>query len=541
MTLALESKPRAPQIVSPPWWQGGVIYQIYVRSFYDTNGDGIGDLQGVIAKLDYIKSLGVDAVWLSPVTVSGNADWGYDVVDYTNIDPDLGTMADFDELLEKARHSGIKIITDIVPNHTSIKHPWFENALTGRHAKYRDYYIWGNPKKKHKPPSNWRSYVGGSAWTFHEPTGQYYLHNFFREQAELNWRNPKVLEEFDNIMRFWLDKGVAGFRIDVFNMLIKDAHFRDNPKADGEDGIELKLLGQRPTYNVSQPEVHKILRRWRKITDSYPGNRLLLGETTLVYDIKKIASFYGQHDELELAFNFTFMQGSFNARRLKDVVAETELSLKSPNWPVWTNSNHDKPRFPSRWARGDERKIRCGLMMLMCLRGTPVLYYGDELGMQNTFIPPWRLKDPLGKRFWPVDFGRDQARTPMPWKNKTGAGFTDEKVRPWLPYGDLKERSVEVQERRESTLRFCRDLMKLRKHSHDLQYGDYSIEETAESVWVWHRGTKTTVAINMSNYRHEIEGITGEIKIGTSRRREGKKVEGRLLLAPWEGVVIERG
>lgn len=538
MSVALRQKPKAVKTVSPPWWQGGVIYQLYVRSFYDSNGDGVGDLRGVIMKLDYIKSLGIDAIWLSPVTVSGNADWGYDVIDYKNIDPDLGTMEDFDELLQKAKSHGIKIITDLVPNHTSTKHPWFQNALTGRNAKYRDYYIWANPKKRRKPPSNWKSYFGGSAWTYHPPTKQFYLHNFLPEQAELNWRNPKVLDEFDDIMRFWLDKGVAGFRIDVFNMLIKDERFRDNPKAGEEDGIELRLLGQKPTYNVSQPEVHSILKRWRKITDSYPEKRLLLGETTLVFDVTKIATFYGKQDELDMAFNFGFTQSQFNAGRLKEIVSETELSIKNPDWPVWTSSNHDTPRFPSRWAKNDERKIRCALMLLMCLRGTPVLYYGDELGMPGVFVPPWRLKDPRGKRFWPVDFGRDQARTPMPWKNKVGAGFTPEDVRPWLPYGDLRKRSVEVEERRESTLKYTRDLIKLRHKSDDLKHGDYKLYDTASSVWVWKRGKKTTIAINMSNYRHEIEDIKGEIRIATVRRREGKKIEGRLLLAPWEGVVI---
>ncbi len=521
-----------------PWWRGGIIYQIYVRSFLDTSGDGVGDLPGVIARLDYIKSLGVDAIWLSPVTVTGNADWGYDVIDYCDIDPSLGTMADFERLVKQAERRGLRIILDLVPNHTSTQHRWFQNALTGRSAVYRDYYIWANPRRGGGKPSNWKSYFGGSAWTYHAPTGQYYLHNFLPAQAELNWRNPKVVAEFDMIMKFWLDKGVAGFRVDVFNMLIKDARFRDNPSSRSEDGLELRILGQRPVHNISQPELHRILRHWRRKANSYSGGRLLLGETTLVYEPTKVADFYGNQDEMDLAFNFSYTQSPFRRDALRAVVESTDAAISNPDWPVWTNSNHDQSRFPTRWAGGDERKIRCAMMMLMTLEGTPVLYYGDELGMPDTFVPPWKMKDPVGRRFWPLNPGRDRARTPMPWRDAAGAGFTKRGVRPWLPFGDLS-RSVSLQERRkDSTLKYTRDLISVRKQSDDLKFGWYETIHTDSPVWMWRRGDGTIVAINMSDMPSDTNGIFGQVLIGTARRLDGRNLNGMLHLEPWEGAIV---
>lgn len=523
------------------WWQGGLIYQVYIRSFCDTNGDGVGDLPGVISKLDYLADLGVDGIWLSPVTASANADWGYDVIDYNRIDPTLGTMEDFDRLIEAATIRGMRVLMDFIPNHTSIEHPWFQDALTSKQSQYRDYYIWEDPKQDGRPPSNWRSYGGGSAWEYHAPTGQYYLHNFFRGQADLNWRNEEVRREFDQIMRFWLDRGVAGFRIDVFNMLIKDSQYRDNPKATKTDGPEIRLLGQQPRFNISQPEVHEVLKRWRATTEKYEPHALLLGESTLVYDMKDLAAFYGNHDELELALNLKFVDSEFSAPAFKAVVAEVEEAISDPDWPVWAGSNHDKPRFPSRWADGDERKIRVGLLVLIALRGTSILYYGDEIGLQDVFVAPWRLKDPRGRRNWPVDGGRDRARSPMPWKNQVGAGFTDKDVRPWLPYGDLKTRSVEVEEQNpDSTLNFSRDLIALRRAETDLRRGNYTELSTIPSVWAWERGSSILVAINFSGFHHELTNIAGDILLGTVRAREGEAVDGILHLGPWEGVILRR-
>jgi alpha-glucosidase len=524
-----------------PWWKAGVIYQIYVRSFYDTNGDGVGDLPGVIAKLDYLSGLGVQALWLSPIIKSANFDWGYDVSDYYSVEPSLGTMEDFDRLIAEAGKRNIKIIFDFVPNHTSTQHPWFKDALTGTHSQYRDYYIWRSPKRDGRPPNNWKAVNdGGSAWEYHSPTGQYYLHNFWKEQADLNWRNPAVLEEFDKIMRFWLDRGVAGFRLDVFNMLIKDAQFRDNPKSQKSDGIDVRLLHQRPVYNTSQPEVHTILKRWRAIVDEYPDKGLLLGETNRVYDTRLLASFYGDQDELKLVFNLAFLDSPFSASILRDLVEKSETALTHSNWPMWTGSNHDKPRFPSRWAKGDERKIRCALLLMVTLRGTPVIYYGDEIGMSDVFVAPWRLKDPVGRKYWPVDAGRDRSRTPMAWKDQFGAGFTNEDVRPWLPYGDLRVRNVELQSHQpDSTLHFTQDLIKLRGRLPSLQTGAYQPVATSESVWAWRRGDDVLVAINFSQHHHELRDVHGEIVLGTVRNREGEVLKGLLHLGPWEGIVVQ--
>jgi alpha-glucosidase len=541
------------EVAKTPWWQTGIVYQIYVRSFFDSNGDGVGDLQGVIAKLDYLQSLGIAGIWLSPVTVSGNADWGYDVVDYRNVDPALGTMADFEQLIKAAHQRQLKVLLDFVPNHTSTQHPWFQNALTSRDAKYRDYYIWADGKSWGRRPNNWRSWFGGSAWQYHRPTKQYYLHNFLPQQADLNWRNPKVQEEFDGVMRFWLDKGVDGFRIDVANMLIKDKLLRNNPKSSERDDFEIWLFGQRPTYTTSRPEVHQILKRWRKIADSYPERKLLLGETTMVYNIKDVARFYGTQDELELAFNFNFLRARFLAPELKKVVLQTENVLRLPDWPVWTNSNHDeRSRFATRWAQGDERKIRCGLLILLALRGTPVMYYGDEIGLQNVYVPPWRTKDPWGKRFWPFFTGRDRGRTPMPWKLAVGAGFTGLNVKPWLPYGKLEGHNVEEQQSAGgSTLNFTKALIALRHQLPELQTGEYHQLHTVSSVWAWRRGKNILVAINMSRHHQELTGVRGEVLLDTERIESGYPSKGNrgarsgnphvddlLHLKPWQGVII---
>ena len=525
-----------------PWWKTGVIYQIYLRSFYDSNGDGVGDIPGVIEKLDYLSDLGVDAIWLSPVCKSTNYDWGYDISDYYSVEPSLGTMEDFDRLIVEAHRRNIKVIMDFVPNHTSTEHPWFQDALTSRNSEYRDFYIWRDPKPDGRPPNNWLAAdFGGSAWEYHSPTGQFYLHNGWKQQADLNWRNPKVMEEFDKILRFWLDRGVSGFRLDVFNMLIKDAQFRDNPKSTKEDGPEIRLLNQRPLYNTSQPEVHEILKHWHALVAEYPGSGLLLGETNRVYDMDVQASFYGEQDEMGLVLNLAFVDAPLVAPVLRKLVEETEQAFGYDNWPVWTGSNHDKPRFPTRWARGNEAKSRAALLMMMALRGTPVLYYGDEFAMKDTFIAPWRLKDPRGKKYWPVDAGRDRSRTPMPWKNQVGAGFTHENVRPWLPYSDLKLHSVETQERMEdSTLQFTRDLIALRRDNVELREGRYNSIKTVDTVWAWTRGENTLVAINFSDHHHELTDIQGHIALSSIRSHDGATIEDVLHLDPWEAVIVDR-
>jgi alpha-glucosidase len=355
------------------WWREAVVYQIYVRSFADANGDGVGDLRGIVGKLDYLAWLGVDALWLSPIHASPNDDWGYDVADYHAIHPQLGDGADLDRLVQEARRRDMRIILDLVPNHTSDRHPWFVDARSSCAAERRDFYVWADGRPDGAPPNNWRSSFGGPAWTHDDVTGQWYLHHFLPSQPDLNWWNPAVRAEFDAILRDWFDSGIAGVRIDVCNMIVKDRALRDNPPAADEDPAFLRMLGQRQVYDSCLPELHEVLRRWRAIADGYDPPRLLLGET-YVFDLGTLASFYGAGDEIQLAFNMPFLFAPFDADALRAIATETASRLGADHWPVWTLSNHDVSRFPTRWCGEDPRKIRCALLLLLTLRGTPVLY-----------------------------------------------------------------------------------------------------------------------------------------------------------------------
>jgi len=407
-----------------PWWRTGVLYQIYPRSFADSNGDGVGDLNGIIEHLDHLAWLGVDGLWLSPITVSPNADWGYDVADYRAVDPELGTDADVDRLVSEAGRRGMSVIMDLVPNHSSEEHPWFVDARSSRESVHRNWYVWGDPKADGSPPNNWVSGFGGTAWTLDERTGQYYLHNHLPSQPDLNWWEDRVREEFDGILTFWLDRGIAGFRIDVCNMIVKDALLRDNPRATEEDSFEEQMFGQRSVYNANRPEVHDVLRRWRGITDTYPA-RLLVGETP-VDGAGALAAYYGNgSDELHLAFNFPFISAPLEAPAMRSIVEAVEAALPPGAWPAWTGSNHDMSRLATRWAGGHPDRTRAAVLMLLCLRGTPVLYQGDEIGQEDVDVPHELMRDPLGVLYWPAYAGRDAMRTPLPWRDAEGGGFTD--------------------------------------------------------------------------------------------------------------------
>ena len=519
------------------WWREGVIYQVYPRSFQDSNGDGIGDLRGVIDRLDYLQWLGVDAIWLNPITVSPDADVGYDVADYCGVQPVFGDLATADALITEAAKRDIKIVLDIVPNHSSDRHPWFIDARSSRAAAHRDWYVWADRKPDGSPPNNWLSAFGGPAWTLDAPTGQYYLHNFLPEQPDLNWWNPAVRDAFDKIYRFWFDRGVAGFRIDVAQGIVKDRELRDNPPATADDAPQVQLYGQRAIYNMERPEVHDVLRRWRSLANGYSPPRVLIGET-YVLDIRSMGRFYGQGDQLHLAFNFSYVHVPFEATALARVVAESEAIIPAGGWPVWTVSNHDVPRVMSRWAGGDERKLRLALLSLLTLRGTPVLYYGDEIGMPNTPLRKSDLQDPLGKRYWPAPRGRDPERTPMHWADAPGGGFTKSGARPWLPLGDVASRNVEDQRRdRSSTLNFVRDLIAARRVRPELRSGSYMALSSATGVWAWQRGRDTSIALNLSDERASVPAIRGTVLISTTRSRDGDRVDGEITLDPWEGAI----
>jgi alpha-glucosidase len=518
------------------WWREGVIYQVYLRSFQDSNGDGIGDLQGLIQRLDYLQWLGVDAIWLTPITVSPDKDMGYDVADYCKVQPIFGDLTTVDTLIREAERRRIKVVLDIVPNHTSDQHPWFVDARSSRTARQRDWYVWADPKPDGSPPNNWLSMFGGPAWTLERNSGQYYMHNFLPEQPDLNWWNAEVRSAFDDIYRFWYERGVAGFRIDVAHGIIKDRELRDNPVATMDDPPHVRDYGQHRMYNMERPEVHDVLRHWRQLADTYQPPRILLGET-YVMDVRTMGRFYGTGDELHLAFNFTYIHAPFRASALAEVVAESELVIPDVGWPAWTVSNHDLSRVISRWCEGDERKGRCALLSLLTLRGTPVLYYGDEIAMPDTTILKKDLQDPVGKRRWPRP-GRDPVRTPMPWQQGKGAGFTDPGVKPWLPIGENERLNVEAQRGDpDSTLAFVRELIALRRASPDLRAGAYHQLPSPRDTWVYRRGSATIIALNLSEQRVRIPGVHGRVDLRTSHRRNREPVKGELVLEAWEGAV----
>jgi alpha-glucosidase len=486
--------------VSEAWWREGVFYQVYPRSFADANGDGIGDLVGLTEKLDYLQWLGVTAVWLNPINPSPNVDWGYDVTDYTDVHPELGTLEDVDRLVAEAREREIRVLLDLVPNHTSDQHPWFRERP--------DFYVWAD-----EVPNNWQAiFGGGSAWALDQERGRYYLHNFAKGQPDLDWWNPDVRAEFEGILRFWLERGVAGFRIDVAHGLVKDRNLRDEPE------------GER-VYSMNRPETHEVYRDWRLMTEAFEPPRVLLGEV-YVLDIPAWATYYGSgSDELHLAFNFALVHCDLDAAQMRAVVARTEAELPPRAWPCWIGSNHDVRRFTTRWCDGDEMLARCVLLMLATLRGTPSLYYGDELALADGDVPPELVRDVATPT-------RDPCRTPMPWTRE--GGWND----PWLPLLDTSRNVEDQRADPNSTLHFTRDLIALRRELADLSSGAYVELPSPPDAWAWRRGEGTVVAINLGEDAVEIDAVDGSIALGTRRGREGQDVGGRLRLAPAEGVVV---
>ena len=523
------------------WWRSGVLYQVYPRSFVDADGDGVGDLEGLIDRLEHLEWLGVDAIWLNPITPSPDADWGYDVADFTAVHPDLGDLETLDRVVAAAADRGIRVMLDLVPNHTSDRHPWFEAARSERSSPFRDRYVWGDARPDGSPPNNWRSTFGGPAWTFDDATGQYYLHNFLPEQPDLNWWNEEVRQAFDDILRFWMDRGIEGFRIDVANGLVKDRGLRDNPPVTEDDHPLIRRLGVRPVHNMNRPEVHEIWRRWRNVVERREPPGVLLGETW-VLDLDALATFYGSgDDELHLAMNFPFIFSPFDPA-LRDIVERVEVTLPSGAWPSWLGSNHDVGRLATRWCDDDERKVRAALLMLLTLRGTPILYAGDEIGLPEVAVPRDRLLDPVGIRGWPDDRGRDGGRTPMLWSAAEGAGFTRPGVEPWLPLGDAA--ACNVADQREdpgSILHLCRDLVALRRARRDLRDGTYVSLDASGGIWAWRRGRSTVVALNLSDDPAAVDLGAGTVLAGTDRSRDGTAIRRPLDLAAWEGVVIAIG
>ena len=514
------------------WWEGATLYQLYVRSWRDSDGDGYGDLRGIIGKLEYLEWLGIDGIWLSPTMPSPDKDWGYDVSDYLSVHPDLGSLEDMDALISAAGERGMRVLLDLVPNHTSTEHPWFIESAASRQNTKREYYVWADPAAGGGPPNNWVDFTGAPAWQWEAGTGQYYLHNFLVEQADLNWWNPAVHEEFVRILRFWFDRGVAGFRIDVAHGLYKDAMLRDNPPADG-DGPLAGRFGLGAVYNENRPEVHGLYRHWRGVADGYDPPRLLLGETW-VEDVARLASFYGHDDELQLAFNFPLVFAEFGADDLAAVVGRTLDALPTGGCPVWTASNHDVDRFPSRWCGGDRAKIKLALLVLATLPGTLVLYYGDEIGMTDVTVPPELSRDTLGGTS--ARPSRDRARTPMQWDGTPTAGFTSPGVVGWLPVGNPAGCNVAAQrDDPSSVLTFCRELLAMRRERAGRASMAYERLAGPAGVWRYVAG-ELEVAANFTGQPATLPEPPGQVLLSTA---EGAKAD-PAVLAPWEGVISVR-
>jgi len=516
------------------WWRDAVLYHVYVRSFADSDGDGVGDLGGITQRLDHLRWLGVDAIWLSPTSVSPDADYGYDVSDYRHVQPALGGDAALAELLGRAHQAGIRVLLDLVPNHTSVEHPWFAEARRSRSSPRRDWYVWAGSRDG-GPPNNWVGdfrATGPSAWRWDPASAQWYLSSFLPEQVDLNWHNPAVQAEFLDILGQWFRLGADGVRIDVAHKLVVDLQLRDNPPLQAGDDWVSRSRGQRQVRNAEQPEVHEILRSWRRLADSFEPPRLLLGETYLG-DVEGVARFYGHGDELQLALNISFLHVPFTTAAIREVVGATLAALPPDAWPLWCASSHDDGRLATRWCGGDGRLTRCALLLLLTLRGTPLLYYGDELGMPEVEVPPERARDRAA--------GRDRGRTPMQWAAEPGGGFTRPGVEPWLPLGDCARLNVSDQrEGPASTLRFCRDLIAARRARQQLRRGELSWLPSPDGVLAWRRGDTHAVAMNLSDIPAEIAEIaTGRIAVATEHGRTGESLAGGLWLAPRSGVLID--
>jgi len=529
---------------SNSWWQTGVIYQIYPRSFLDSNRDGIGDLPGITNKLDYLQWLGVDALWLSPIYPSPMADFGYDISDYTDIHPLFGTLDDFDTLLEQAHQLNLKVILDYVPNHTSDEHPWFQLARSNRTNEKRDWYIWRDPAPGGGPPNNWLSNFGGSAWQFDEQTGQYYLHIFDVKQPDLNWRNPSVRQAMYDVLRFWLDRGVDGFRIDVLSRLLKDEQFRDNPmNPSWKPGDPLKSR-QLSHYTQDLPDVHQIVQELRTVVDRY-DERVLIGE--LYLPMERVVQYYGEQlDEVHLPFNFQLVTTStWEASTIRQIVDTYEAALPSGAWPNWVLGNHDQPRITSRVGR---EQARTAQMLLLTLRGTPTCYYGDELGMLNVPIPRELIHDPPGKEH--PGYSRDPERTPMQWDGSAHAGFCAPEVIPWLPVADDYQiyNVADEQHDPHSMLMFTRRLLELRRAIPALTLGSYqSIEQENVNCFVYLRQHDDQRYLVILNFSAQDQVVTvpghnqGYIVLSTSMDREGFIDLLTVHLRSNEGILINAG
>ena len=488
----------------PQWWQHAVFYELYPRSFADSNNDGVGDLKGIASKLDYLKELGVDAIWITPCFPSPQVDFGYDVADYKDIDPMYGTLKDFDLLASEAKKRGIRILLDLVVNHTSDQHPWFVDSRSSRNSAHRDWYIWHDGKNG-GPPNNWNSLFGGPAWKLDPKTGQYYYHYFYAAQPDLNWRNPVVKDAILDVTRWWYERGVSGFRLDAVDTLFEDPNLHDNPVLPGKNVYG--DANEKDKYNNKLPEVHDAMRELRKVADQYGA--VLIGET-YTDDIQELKQYYGPHDD-EVQMPMDMMLGLIDKLSAPDFRKQIALVEAAGVWPTYVLNNHDNARSYDRYGDGKHNEAIAKLMaaLYLTLRGTPIMYYGEELGMKTT--PPARredVKDPIGKLGWPKEKGRDGERTPMQWNTGVNAGFSETK--PWLPVPPtFKTHNVASEAANpDSILAFYKKLLALRHTNSALLDGKYvPLNENDPNVLSYLRQYKdqtVLVALNMSGKAQEV-------------------------------------
>ena len=534
--------------VQTAWWKRAVFYEIYIRSYQDSNNDGIGDLNGITSRLPYLADLGVDAIWITPFYPSPQVDFGYDIADHEDVDAMYGSLADFDRLVAAAHDRGINVIIDVVLNHTSDRHPWFEASRSSRTSAYRDWYVWRDGAAGRRPPNNWESAFGGPAWTYDEATDQWYYHFFYKEQPDLNWRNPAVEQRMLQTLGFWLARGVNGFRLDAVNTLFEDPDLRDNPPLDPPRRTITGVYTQDFVYNKRLPEVHQALRRLRAFVEARDPDALLVSEA-YVDHVDDLVRFYGDGHEMHLPFNFFLAQVPTRDATLFRRATEDVEHACADRWPSLVLNNHDIARACDRYGQVDDCDAVAKLLavMLLTLRGTPFLYYGEELGMR-TYDPVVRdeVRDPVGKTFWPSYKGRDGSRRPMHWDRQPGSGFTQ--GTPWLPLSpDWMQRNVSDQRQDPaSVLRFYRSLLDLRRTNAALRDGEYRTIPAHADVFAYARtsGREQAVAVlNMADAPRDaaLQGLSGSswrVMLGTHPSREPHLWADRLRLSALEAVLL---
>jgi len=526
-------------VSAAPWWCASVGYEVYLRSFSDSNGDGIGDLPGLRARLEHLEWLGVDLLWVTPFFRSPMHDQGYDISDYRDVDPTYGTLADFDSLLADAHELGIRVLVDLIPNHTSVEHAWFQESRSARDNPFRDYYIWRDPAPGGGPPNNWVSVFGGPAWTLDETTGQYWLHLFLSEQPDLNWRNERVARELDEAMRFWLERGADGFRIDAADGLVKHPNLPDNPVAAATwvgppAGIASDWGSLEHVYDVGQPGVREIHRRWRALVEPYGA--LLVGEIGLA-DPEALALYVNDQDGLHLTFWFEPMEIEWEAATIRKSLS---AAAAASDHLAWVQGSHDRPRAATRFGGGDVGRARSlALAVLMLgLPGVPFVYQGEELGLVDGLVLPEEAQDPISTRAGEHGLGRDGCRTPMPWEPGHGLGFTTAQ-QPWLPFGGRSAADTAAVQRDDpdSILRRFRRLLRLRRTP---PWGSAPLEWIAEQgpLVAYRRGT-VLVAANCGDEPAALELPPGTWTLAyATQEPEGREATGSVELGPAGAVVL---